>query len=280
MKSIFLLLVVVSTAFTTASAFEQCGMKGSASRILNGVDAGPGEFPWQVSIQFGDDGHVCGGSLIGNQHVLTAAHCLDHTKGMPERIAPFFYRVIIGNWHMKRRDGTETEAEISEFHVHEKYNVPEYSSNDIAVLKLKKPVRLNGPYVGIPCLPPAGKDYRGAKGCSLSGWGLIDRFPQTWADTLQKVTGRIWGSEELKKEYKYFGLPDNVVGFGDPEKWSACFGDSGGPLVCPNGKGTFDLVGVVSHGPFNCKGKPAVFTEVAAFRSWISEKTSLLIYTI
>ena len=51
-------------------------------------------------------------------------------------------------------------------------------------------------------------------------------------------------------------------------------GDSGGPLVCPNGSGAYDVIGVVSYGPGTCAGKPGVFTEVAAYRDWLSEKSN------
>ena len=59
-------LCLVLLLVATASAFEQCGKKGSGSRIINGVDAGHGEFPWQISLRFGRYGHICGGTLIGN----------------------------------------------------------------------------------------------------------------------------------------------------------------------------------------------------------------------
>merc|ERR1711890_164373 len=75
MKVICLLLVLVAAA----SACETCGKKGSDSRIINGVDAGHGEFPWQISLRFGRYGHICGGTLIGKQHVLCAAHCFGQT---------------------------------------------------------------------------------------------------------------------------------------------------------------------------------------------------------
>merc|ERR1739838_917534 len=59
----------------------------------------------------------------------------------------------------------------------------------------------------------------------------MGRYPQTLADQLQKITGRIRGASELRRQY--YSLPDHVVGFGEPGKWSACMGDSGGPLSAP-----------------------------------------------
>merc|ERR1712221_48064 len=214
MKTICVLLALVAAA----SAFQQCGKKGSGSRIINGVDAGHGEFPWQISLRFGRYGHICGGTLIGHQYVLCAAHCFGQTKN------PAAYTVRVGEWYLKRGDGTEKDFRVSEVHVHESYNRPKQFNNDIALMKLATPVDFSGPYAGPACLAPAGKYYRGTQNCMLSGWGLVKRYPQTLADRLQKVTGRIWGARELLRQY--WSLPDHVVGFGEPSKgWSACMGD-------------------------------------------------------
>merc|ERR1712007_217396 len=235
------------------------------SRIINGVDAGHGEFPWQISLRFGRYGHICGGTLIGNQYVLCAAHCFGQTKN------PSSYTVRTGEWYLKRGDGTEKDHRVVEVHVHERYNKGKQFNNDIALMKLAAPVNFNGPYAGPACLPTEGKDYRGSQNCILSGWGLVKRWPQTLADRLQKVTGKIWGARDLLRQY--YSLPDHVVGFGEPGKWSACMGDSGGPLVCNNGSGAHDVIGVVSFGPGTCSGKPGVFTEVSQYRDWLSAKS-------
>merc|ERR1712142_1432964 len=212
MKTICVLLALVAAA----SAFQTCGKKGSGSRIINGVDAGHGEFPWQISLRFGRYGHICGGTLIGNQYVLCAAHCFGQTKN------PSAYTVRTGEWYLKRGDGTEKDHRVAEVHVHERYNKGKQFNNDIA-------------------------------------------------DRLQKVTGRIWGARELLRQY--YSLPDHVVGFGEPGRWSACMGDSGGPLVCNNGSGAYDVIGVVSFGPGTCSGKPGVFTEVSQYRDWLHKKS-------
>merc|ERR1711890_98368 len=147
MKTICLLLVLV----VAASAFETCGQKGSGSRIINGVDAGHGEFPWQISLRFSRYGHICGGTLIGKQYVLCAAHCFGQTKN------PNSYKVRVGEWHLKTSESSEVDMEVAEVHVHESYNSPKRFNNDIALLKLKNPVDYSGPYAGPACLPPAGK---------------------------------------------------------------------------------------------------------------------------
>merc|ERR1711911_163703 len=103
MNSICLILVLVAAA----SAFETCGKKGSGSRIINGVDAGHGEFPWQISLRFRSYGHICGGTLLNNQYVLCAAHCFGQSK------RPSDYKVRVGEWYLKNSDGTEVDHKVS-----------------------------------------------------------------------------------------------------------------------------------------------------------------------
>jgi len=244
----------------------ECGIKGQGSRIINGVDAGLGEFPWQISLRYGYYGHICGGTIISKNWILCAAHCFGSSKN------PKSYKVRVGEWHLKTEDGTEKDFEVEELHVHDSFSSPQQFQNDIALLKLKEPIDFAGPYAGPACMPKATDDYRGHEHCFLSGWGLVKRYPQTLADQLQKVEGKIWTQEDLRGQYGSF-LPPNVVGFGEPYKWSACMGDSGGPLICKNLQGFYDVIGVVSFGPGTCEGRPGVFTDVAAFRSWITDRT-------
>jgi len=253
----------------------ECGKKGSAlplsgSRITDVTEASYGEFPWQVSLRFGRYGHICGGTLIGNQYVLCAAYCFVQTDNANA------YTVRVGEHSLTELDGAQNDFAVAEVHVHDRYNQFKTFNNDIALLKLRSPVDFSGPYAGPACLPTAGKDYRGSQNCIFSGWGLQSvrqgvRQSQTHSDRLQKVTGRIWGAPELLRQYGQH--PDHVVGFGEPDRWSACNGDSGGPLVCVNGSGAYDVVGVFSLGPETCSGKPGVFTEVSAYRDWLSAKS-------
>merc|ERR1712168_1282510 len=205
---------------TLSKANSACGRKGSSSNskvglIIGGVDAGHGEFPWQISLRVPYEppfqilkGHICGGTLIGNQYVLSAAHCFYDKSDKLRKKNDFTVRV--GEWHQNSNDGTEKDFAISEIHIHENYD-PISVSNDIALIKLAKPVDFSSDYAGPACLPPAGKDYRGSQNCILSGWGYVNLNPRTIANRLQMVTGRIWGKEELLKKWGKT-LPDDVVG--------------------------------------------------------------------
>merc|ERR1712002_1384240 len=229
-------LIVLAALVATTLAFEKCGLKGTGSRIVNGLPAAHGEFPWQISLRFApfaffQGQHICGGTLIAPGWVLCAAHCFGQSK------SPSKFRVRVGEWHQKDYDGTEKDIEVSKIIVHSEFNRPNPVEHDVALIKLAEDVDFSTAYAGPACMPNAGDDYHGAEGCWLSGWGLIK---------------------------------PGMIGFGT-DRNSACMGDSGGPLVCPSKSkpGQFDIVGVVSWGRGTCQGAPGVFTEVTHFLPWI-----------
>merc|ERR550534_3254781 len=260
MNSLQVLLLVALAAVSSSEQIEERGADDS-SYIIGGQPAGKGEFPYQISLQMvrgSRSQHICGGTLISSTWVLCAAHCFGSSR------SPSSYKIRVGEWHLKSRDGSEVDLPIAAIHVHSQFNSPQQFQHDIALIQLATPAPASS-YVGFASLPSAGADYRGQT-CTLSGWGLVRRHPQTLADQLQKITGQIWPKAKAEAEWGRNKPPGTVV-FGEPGRWSACMGDSGGPLACG---GT--VVGVVSFGPGECDGKPGVFTEVSQFISWINGK--------
>ncbi|KAG5281171.1 hypothetical protein AALO_G00068190 [Alosa alosa] len=75
MFSIVLASVLIASAFGCGTPATEPLM----TRVVNGVDAIPNSWPWQISLQYqrnGQWGHTCGGSLIATNWVMTAAHCI------------------------------------------------------------------------------------------------------------------------------------------------------------------------------------------------------------
>ncbi|CAN8002999.1 unnamed protein product [Ixodes pacificus] len=93
-------------------------------RIVGGEDAGPLEFPWQISLRRQvpfvniDRGHMCGGSIVNEQFVVTAAHCVDE----PVAIAAS-YVVVVGDQNIDKKDSTEDRIGVTyvsaNFHLQE-----------------------------------------------------------------------------------------------------------------------------------------------------------------
>ncbi|XP_070628019.1 chymotrypsinogen B-like [Bos indicus] len=158
------LLWVVLGFFLFGSSFG-CGVPAidpvlsGLSRIVNGEDAVPGSWPWQVSLQTSSGFHFCGGSLISEDWVVTAAHC-GVRKG---------HLVVAG----VSDQGSEEEAgqvlRVAEVFEHPQWDLRAVR-NDVALLKLAAPARLSAAVAPV-CLPSADTSFPTGSLCTVTGWG-------------------------------------------------------------------------------------------------------------
>nr|AAD00320.1 plasminogen activator sPA [Scolopendra subspinipes] len=257
--------ILIVTYFSLAFG-SRCGIKNGPmldefNRIVGGEAAEPGEFPWQISLQvvswYGSY-HYCGGSILDESWVVTAAHCV-------EGMNPSDLRILAGEHNFKKEDGTEQWQDVIDIIMHKDY-VYSTLENDIALLKLAEPLDLTPTAVGSICLPSQNnQEFSGH--CIVTGWGSV-REGGNSPNILQKVSVPLMTDEECSE---YYNIVDTMLcaGYAEGGK-DACQGDSGGPLVCPNGDGTYSLAGIVSWG-IGCAQprNPGVYTQVSKFLDWI-----------
>jgi hypothetical protein len=238
------------------------------AKITGGSDADISEFPWQIYLEA--DSYTCGGSIISNEWIITAAHC---TKGdYNEPIAPSKMDVIVGA-NNPRSSLQGKKYFVSEVIAHELYD-PETLNNDIALLKLKQPID----YVNAePIKLISEKDVNeGATDPGVLSWvtgyGLTRVTPATYPTTLQKVQMPIVTNEQASTVWSFIPESDMMAGYRNVTK-DACSGDSGGPLVVPV-SGEYKLAGLVSWGSTKCNTYGA-YTRLSLFESWITENTGI-----
>ncbi|VFV37289.1 low quality protein: polyserase-2 [Lynx pardinus] len=147
--------------FRSGLAF--CGV-ASQARITGGSSAAAGQWPWQVSITY-DGTHACGGSLVSEQWVLSAAHCF------PREHVKEDYEVKLGAHQL---DSYTPEAEVrtvAQVISHSSYH-QEGSQGDIALLRLSSPVTFSR-YIRPICLPAANASFPNGLQCTVTGWGHV-----------------------------------------------------------------------------------------------------------
>ncbi|XP_051256442.1 serine protease 1 [Dicentrarchus labrax] len=249
-----LTVVIILSSKDCHSQQPKCGVASSNTRIVGGQDAPPGSWPWQVSLDSGQ----CGGSLITDQWVLTAAHCITDDN----------IEVHLGRQSQSGPNPNEVSLEVVQTTCHPAYDLLS-SNNDICLLKLSAPVNLTDNIYPI-CLASANSTFHTGVNSWVTGWGQTGNG--SLSDILQEVNVPIVGNNEC--ECAYYDITENMICAGlRAGGKDACQGDSGGPLVTKNGP-IWVQSGVVSFGEGCAKPMtPGVYTRVSQYQDWISNIT-------
>ncbi|KAM9194658.1 plasma kallikrein [Dugong dugon] len=239
----------------------------SSTRVVGGTNSSWGEWPWQVSLQVTPTAHshLCGGSIIGHQWVLTAAHCFDGLSW------PDVWRVYGGILNLSDVTKETPFSLVKEIIIHQQYKISE-GGHDIALLKLAAPLNYTEFQKPI-CLPSKDDTDTIYTNCWITGWGYTKEKGEI-QNTLQKANIPLITNEECQTRYRDYEITSQMICAGYKEGGTdACKGDSGGPLVCKH-EGIWHLVGITSWGE-GCarRDHPGVYTKVAEYVDWISEKT-------
>ncbi|XP_017492559.1 PREDICTED: chymotrypsin-like protease CTRL-1, partial [Rhagoletis zephyria] len=173
-------------------------------RIVGGTSADRFEFPWQVSLRRWSPKaqrwfHTCGGALIDNSFILTAAHC---TLGANATADQFMVR--LGEYDYSKREGDEIDVNVSRILSHTGFNLSTID-HDINLIKLAQPLQLNTTSKLVPiCVgkQPAEKSRETEeRGCYSTGWGRL-KFEGEFPKILQKVPVKWVEQETCQKAYE------------------------------------------------------------------------------
>ncbi|MBN3313548.1 TMPS9 protease, partial [Atractosteus spatula] len=256
-----------SSLGTTPIMPSECGKAPLSPRIVGGDSAPEGYWPWQASLHhYGQ--HICGGSLINHQWVLTAAHCVNGISDGRQ------LTVYLGRQSQLGSNSHEVSRMVTMVIPH-----PGYSNfdKDVALLRLNKPVSFTA-YIQPICLASNVSSFQNGTQCWVTGWGNIaEGVFLTGNQTLQEVQLSIIGNRQCTCLYNMIPVPDlitdNMICAGDLEGGKgSCQGDSGGPLVCKQGS-SWVQAGIVNFAVGCARpGFPAVFARVSRFQDWINEQ--------
>jgi len=241
------LIVAVLVAAASGSPFVKNFERVFPERIVGGEEAGRGEFPYIVEIR--RTGHYCGGSIVNENWIVTAAHCSVATISG--------YTVVAGEHRLDGSEGSEQSRTVAAITNH-----PDYSSstiaNDVSVWRVSTPFVFDQfvSAVNLGTADPVGDVI-------VAGWGTLSSGGGS-PSVLMKVVVPMVTDASCKESYGSGAIYPGMICAGREGK-DSCQGDSGGPLVQGN-----SLHGIVSWGR-GCAlaGYPGVYTSSAYFRSWI-----------
>ena len=240
---------------------------GPTERIVGGDVADPADWPFIAAIASRSGDQFCGGSVVAEEAVVTAAHCVVGSR--PKNV-----RVITGRPDLdEESDGKEIKVE--EISVHREYL--RRGHHDIAVLSLKEPAEAPPfccrrwprtsprPSRATSCGSPGGAGPRRPAAIPRTSFSMSRSSPSRMRSAAP--TSASSGPPRRSARSAKRSAPTDYN--------DSCFGDSGGPLVADAPRGAL-LVGIVSYGGSKCGvKKPGVYSQVADNLGFIERKAGL-----
>ncbi len=275
-----LLLIALATQSTTgfAQSFDDLGV---GTRIVGGSAVTLGSYPWNTALymQSSDDYYFnCGGSLIGAEWVVTAAHCVtNQTQTGFDTLKPSQFKLVVGITDLDQKKDSDI-FDATGIILHPDFNYGAYGEtyNDIALIKLN---RASSTKTIAPLMPDNANYAKEGIISRVTGWGMTKpNNPGSVVRHLREVELPIGSEATCQKDAFGKFNPQTMLCAGYEQGGKdSCNGDSGGPLTI-YANGEFRLAGIVSYGDEDCgtKGRSyGVYARTSAFVPWISAVTGL-----
>jgi len=265
MKLVFVLSILSQSVFAIDYPKDTCGLRplvnsnDSPHRVVGGVVSVPGDWPWKISMLL-NGRHVCGGSLINDQWIITAAHCVTGNTN------PTAYRILFG---LHDRSNPNAPSVISR-NVQRIVVHPQYGrnfANDIALMQLSTKVEPYTEYYMPVCFPKPGQSFANQIGYTV-GWGA-EFYGGSVTRFLMEVATPIVTDAQCQARYNAGMISTATQICSGGSRKGACQGDSGGPFIVADATrgGRYTLAGLTSWG-IGC-GDGGVYTRVSAYKSWV-----------
>jgi secreted trypsin-like serine protease len=290
--SIFLLMLGLMWWPQGPALGEDAQVVSDTEMVVGGTIAPEGKYPWQTRLyaSMEDNKGRCGGTIIADQWVLTAAHCVVADPDVARNIVPLD-SVVVGYGSIDRTKTTKIESEM--ILVHPDYLQQGIAGNaDVALIKLKSPiaeaktVALADAELNKKLVTPGAK-------VTVTGWGALwNPKDESVMEMLEQLTAGADLDERLNHPLKLHQVeiqvmdneacravlqPSNIevadshlCAMAPSSRKNSCYGDSGGPLLVSTGGRKFVQVGVVSRGCGN-QNLPNIYTRVSSFSDWIQQ---------
>jgi len=275
MNLVIIALTFAVCIYADAAAVEkrQCGIPAikpdTSTDIVGGKDAIPYSWPWQVLLRRNNI-PFCGASLITNQWLITAAHCVFDSK-------PSAFSAVLSVFNKTRNDEPgEQISSITQFHVHPEFE-PQNLVNDIALMKLSSPVNFTD-HISPVCLSSIQGEELPAVGTNvfITGWGNTKVPSRDPSATLKQAVVPLMSTEVCRVRNPAYPKFDEkahfCIGFDRGGK-GACHGDSGGPAMFQTPDGSWKQIGITSFGQYGVCASPAGtgYTKVPSYVDFIKK---------
>lgn len=231
-------------------------------KIVGGSNAKEGAWPWLTALYY-NGRLLCGASLISNNWLVSAAHCV-----YGRHLKPSQWKAILGLHMTSNLTSPQVVTRVIDRIVINPHYNKRSKDSDIAMMHLELKVTYTD-YIQPICLPEENQLFPPGRICAIAGWGRVVHQGPT-ANILQEAPIPLLSNEKCQQQMPEYNITENMVCAGYEEGGiDSCQGDSGGPLMCQENNRWF-LAGVTSFG-YQCArpNRPGVYVRVPRFTEWI-----------